>query len=144
MRRILTIVVAVAMGAALSWLFVPNMLPAASPAIQERAQLKPISMEERRARATRLIGGALPFITDTTVRSVDWFREQGPEAIQNAMDECMLVSDVSLYAEHVRALEAKGAKVELGPLAGPPETQIRTCENVYRAYGDPAGAASSL
>ncbi|MGH6891646.1 MAG: hypothetical protein ACREEP_05260, partial [Dongiaceae bacterium] len=70
------------------------------------------------------------------------FKELGPDVIQRAMDECTLVSDMDLYAKHIRALEAKGVKVKKDHSADPPETQIRTSEIVYRAYSEPARAVS--
>lgn len=93
--------------------------------------------ENRRARAEQLVGEPLIYITNGRVISVDWLVDKGPNAVQRAMDECFLLVDETLSAEHVHALlEADLEDGELDESMGfqMSVSQWRSCENAAQAY----------
>ena len=135
MGKILIIAVAAVVGAVATWFFVPTMQPSAAPG--SAMQLEPINMEERRARAAKLIGKPLRYLTDDFARDFNWFWKQGPDAIDIAMDECELLMDGDLFARHVAAMAEQGITVKQGPFsnfANPPLAQAKTCTDLTDGY----------
>lgn len=105
-----------------------------------------MSAEKRRARAEQLIGEPMKYINGT-VRAADWFRDQGREVIEQAMDEGFLVSDLELRLQHVAALRREGemeipegdARQRFAAMVNPPVSAIMTCKNVFVVYWEQHG-----
>jgi hypothetical protein len=155
MGRVLVVAIAAVIGALGTWFFVPTDLveihasgsaQASKPAAQQQAngtapRNSVISNEKRRQRAEQLIGDELKYATGDRVYSADWFRDQGEQVIERAMDECFLVTETDLYLQHRAALsdEDRGDVAGNDPMAmaagfKPSFKQIQNCANVYRAY----------
>ena len=151
MGRILIVAVACILGALVTWLFVPTIQPApvmrtagadapsTQPPEQQAAATPMMSEEKRHERAEQLVGGQIKYVPAEKVVGAGWFREQETQVIERAMDECFLLTDKFLYAEHVHALSDGGYEVADDPAAvwpHPSLKQLMTCKNVFTVYAE--------
>jgi hypothetical protein len=120
MGRILIVVMACIAAAVGTWFLTPNIQPVGPnpdlPAFSQDADAEPatktksvgkfdlLSKKQRYARAEKRVGKTLKYMRKDTVQSVAWFTDQGPDVVEVAMDECYLLVDENLYAEHVQEL----------------------------------------
>ena len=147
MGRVLIIAVAVLLGAASVWFFVPTV-PLANvadgPAARSKAALagQPLSAQQRRMRAENLIGQEFRYISSDEMHSTSWFTDQGAPAIERAMDECAVLADAELYLQHVIAgadSSVRDTEEDLDGIAHlkamrPTFSQLRNCINAKIAY----------
>src|SRR5262249_9024156 len=135
-----------------AWMFVPAMQPAmpmfsSAPfsresAVPDSKGAKPkydlMDEELRRGRAEKLIGRTLTYARKDSVYDVAWSARQESDMIEQAMDECYLILDPTLYARHLIALgvidQVGGDQATQDALA-PTSAQRRNCVSVLRAYG---------
>jgi hypothetical protein len=145
----LVIAIACVAGAVVTWFFIPTIqVGGASTGTVEEKQAEPegprliktpmMSESKRRTRAEQLVGDDLRYATGKSIRSVDWFKEQSMQTIERAMDECFLVLDPMLYAQHVqerRDEDIDSGKVTMKDLFPRPNLrQVMACKNVMVAY----------
>ena len=151
MIRMLVIVIACAAGAVVTWFFIPTIqVGDASTGTVTEKKAEPdgprliktpiMSESKRRTRAEQLVGDELRYATGKSIRSVDWFKEQSVQIIERAMDECFLVLDPMLYAQHVQAQRgddlASGNVTMKDLFPRPNLRQVVACKNVMVAYAE--------
>lgn len=155
MIRMLVIVIACAAGAVLTWFFIPTIpvgdastdastdVPAAAEnkASEARIITTPMMSEsKRRTRAEQVVGDELRYATGKQIRTVDWFKQQSMQVVERAMDECYMVLDPLMYAEHVHARQdgdADRGNVSMKDLFPQPNLrQVVACKNVMLAYAE--------
>jgi len=152
MARVLIIAVAVLLGAASVWFLIPTPAatvagaPTSLPTSKDIASKpaysgSPMSAEKRRARAEGLVGQNFRYISKSEVFSASWFTDQGPQAIERAMDECAILTNEELFIQHV--MESADSSVtdtedldtvEHLKAMRPTFKQLRNCINAKIAY----------
>lgn len=143
MGRVLIMAIACVVGALAAWLFMPTVQPVPvkrdMPVFEPNAEREgredttvpwAMSNEKRRLRAEQLIGKPLKLIAPDVVHSEAWYREQGSQVIERAMDECYLLLEYYQYAhedapeEYAEDVAGEGGwEEQLNALTNPPTTK---------------------
>ena len=152
MIRILIIGIACTLGIAAAWVFIPtasfapaSMESAADDTAGSDKKIKSPRMSDavRAARAEQLVGNSFSYITRDDSRSVSWFRSQSEHVLDQALDECYLLTHLDLYLEHVDALadgqdmdDAENNPTKVINKYRPTMTQMSSCANAKIVYNE--------
>ncbi len=103
-----------------------------------KAGLPTMSEARRRDRAAQLVGEPLEYLQSGRLHHPTSIKQRGIEALEQMMDECFLLTDETLLAQHLEAIaDAEMDPSEVGhPLDHVTKSQLRSCDNIAKVYDE--------
>src|SRR5262245_19850919 len=147
--RVIIVTIAAFIGAGFVFMFVPTVQPVGvnpdMPVFKRDDEWTPragdllprMSEELRRDRARQLIGEPFRWLCPGRLINTKALIKRGPDAMEEAMDECYLLADEKLREQHFAAIQDQlDAGVPESEIGRPriSKTELQSCKNILDAY----------